>query len=119
MSTFLVEKKLTLEYLGEDYKDSYITFKVLPFRKYSEIMEKAKQIGEDNEASIKYMQEIVSENFIGGMFKGKELTQDDVAEFDGDTIVHAFQTIAGEPNPKVETPLTNSSPTAESPQPNS
>lgn len=116
MATFLVEKKISLGYLGEQYKDSYIIYSAIPFKDYEIIMTNAEKIGDDNIASIKFMQNVLTEHFISGNFQGKDLTKDDVLDFDGETIINSFKLIAGEPDPKVEQPLTSTSPTVETPQ---
>lgn len=120
----VIKKRVNLDFLGEEYKDAYLTFKSIPAVDFDEVTTKLKSIEGKEESSLTFLIEILSKYFIEGEFpedgKLTAVKKEDMGQLDALTLIECFKVFTGQSlDPKVETPLTNSSPTVESPQTNS
>lgn len=100
MTDIVIEKTVKLDFLGENYKESFIVFKALPVGKYKEYKKKIDAVGEDEDTkSIDLIISILEENFVSGkVFSGGELvelTKENIKQLDVETIVECFQKFAG------------------------
>lgn len=115
MANIVIKKKLTLEFLGKEYADSYLVFKSLPVVKYKEFTEKLKSVGkDDNVKATQVMLDTLKDSFIEGSFVGEAVQPDDLGELDGATILKCFQILTGqsadeEGNPTIDPKDENSS----------
>lgn len=117
MAEIIIKKKVTLEFLGEDYKDSYITFKSIPIGEYEDLISKVDKVEESK--SMSEIMKILETYFVEGLFDGQKLAKEDVNQFDGETILKCFETLTGQKtvegerqlDPKSENESTNSSTT--------
>jgi hypothetical protein len=107
MSKIVIKKKISLDFLGEEYKDGYLVFKSIPLRDFEQYATKAKELEGDEKASSQLIISILQENFITGMFpdeKGDlfEVKKDQLLDFDVATAVKVFSILTGQDqNPKV------------------
>lgn len=121
----VIKKRVSLEFLGEEYKDAYLTFKSIPAVDFDEIMAQLKTIEDNKEGSMTFILDMLKKYYISGEFpnddgKLADVTAEDLGGLDPNSIVKCFQIFTGqELDPKVETPLTSSSPTEAQPQENS
>lgn len=87
----VIKKRVSLEFLGKDYKDSYLTLRSIPIGEYEKIGDK----------SIK---EVVIDYFIDGEIQQGEnkvaVTKDNLLELPGEVFTHGFNVIAGTVDPK-------------------
>lgn len=110
----VIKRKVSLEFLGEDYKDSYITFKSIPVGNFQDITKKVEEIGEDNIKSIAFIVEILQKYFIEGKAGEDVLKSEDLQELDAETTIKCFEVLSGQSvDPKDEAPLTTPSPTTD------
>lgn len=118
MAEIIIKKKVTLEHLGEEYKDSFVTFKSIPIGEYEKLAKEIDAV-EDKESMNKIL-EILGSYFFEGLFDGQKLSKEDMSQFDGETILKFFETLTGQKadaegnrnlDPKSETELTSSSTT--------
>lgn len=94
MAEIIIKKKVTLEFLGEEYKNSFVTFRSIPVGEYDELI---KQIdGVEKNKSLSEIIKILENYFVEGLFEGQKVAKEDISQFDGDTIVKCFETLTGQ-----------------------
>lgn len=96
----VIKKRVSLEFIGDDYKDSYIVFKALAIKEYADLQSKAKALEEDPEKSLEFIINTVKDRFIEGSVEGKDITADDLTDFPGDVFLEFFNNIRGQLDPK-------------------
>lgn len=94
MAEIIIKKKVTLEFLGDEYKDSYITFKSIPIGEYEDLISKVDKVEESK--SMSEIMKILETYFVEGLFDGQKLVKEDVNQFDGETILKCFETLTGQ-----------------------
>lgn len=95
MADIIIKKKVTLDFLGDHYKESYITFKAIPVVEYAELIKKADE-AEDNQKSMLQIIQTLEKYFIDGIFEGQKLAVEDIKQFDGATILKSFEALTGQ-----------------------
>jgi len=105
MAKIIIKKTISLEFLGEDYKDGYLTFKTIPLKDYEQFVTQSKK--QDEAESIKLIVETLKKYFIEGKFpdgdKTVDLTVEDIEDFDVNTAITVFKYLTGqEIDPKVQ-----------------
>lgn len=98
MGKVTIEKRISLEFLGDKYKDAYLIFTAIPISEYDEILG---QKSEDTRlASVKRILKIISAHFISGEFpvngKLESITERDLSDFDEGTLAHIFEVLTGQ-----------------------
>lgn len=108
MAKLVIKKRVSLDFLGDDYKDAYLTFKGIPVKDYSKILaEMPNEESGDNAKAIELMLKCLTDYFIEGKFpndKGEleSVSAEDVADsIDQATAITCFERLVGG-NPKVE-----------------
>jgi len=94
MAEIIIKKKVSLEFLGDEYKDSFITFRSIPIGEYQELVEKIDEV-EDNK-SLSEIMKILEKYFVEGLFDGQKLAKEDINQFDGETVLKCFETLTGQ-----------------------
>lgn len=94
MADIIIKKKVTLEFLGDDYKDSFVTFRSIPVGEFNELIKGLETVN-DNE-SLPEIINILEKYFVEGLFDGQKLSEDDIKQFDGETIIKCFETLTGQ-----------------------
>lgn len=95
MAEIIIKKKVTLEFLGEEYKDSYITFKSIPIGEYADLASKIDD-EPDNKKAMAFILSILEKYFYEGLFDGQKLAKEDIKQFDGSTVLICFETLTGQ-----------------------
>jgi len=96
-----IEKRITLEFLGEEYADSYIRVAAIPMREVEELMDRIDAVkgSGDNKEAMKFMVDIVAERFITGEIKQGEktevLTADDMLDMPGEFFLNVIERLSG------------------------
>lgn len=105
MTKFYIKHKVSLGFLGKEYKDAYLTFKTLPVSQYEDFFKKAENL--TNLEATKVAMEVVKERFIEGKFITEDnelvdVTADDLSSFlDEGTLNYCYLSILGQkPDPK-------------------
>lgn len=107
MGKIVIKRKVSLDFIGEEYKDAYIVFRAIPVKDYAEIMKQMPKDGEDNTKSLTIMLEMLQKYFVEGKFPDEnnqlvDLEAKDVTELDRDSAITCFQRVVGQdPDPKV------------------
>ena len=118
----VIKKRVSLDFLGEDYKDAYLVFQSIPAGDFDELLPQLKNPKEGDDNSSKLLLDLLKKYFIKGEFpdddgKLSTVESDDLTGLDLTSLVKCFQLFTGqELDPKVETPLTSISATVDTPQ---
>lgn len=115
----VIKKRVNLDFLGEEYKGSYLEFQALPLKDYGELITELEKVESDKTQSIPFMLQTLKKYFLGGKVQDEEVSADDLDEFDRDTAINCFETLTGTLDPKGDGLSTMPSSTEVQPQPNS
>ncbi len=101
----VIRKKVTLEFLGDEYKDAYLVFKAIPIGDLQKIQDKMPtENDKDTSKAIPVMLEVLKDYFQDGKFpneKGEleDVTKEDLDNLDANSAVKCFQGLSGvDPN---------------------
>lgn len=94
MADIIIKKRVDLGFLGEDYKDSYITFRSIPVSEYEDLVKQVDSVEESK--SLPEIIKILEKYFVDGLFEGQKLAKDDIKQFDGETTIKFFETLTGQ-----------------------
>jgi hypothetical protein len=98
--SIVIKRRVSLEFLGEDYKDSYLVFKSIALREYDALQIAAKEVEKDETKSISFIQEQLLTRFIEGKIDNQTVTPDDLLDLPVDVILECFNQIRGNLSPK-------------------
>lgn len=105
MSEFYIKKKISLDFLGEEYKEAYLMFKSIPVKLYDKIFKDAKN--KNNLEAAKAAMIILKERFIEGQFPDEDgkligVKVEDLDDIvDETTLNNCYLTLIGQsPDPK-------------------
>lgn len=106
MGKIVIKKKVSLDFIGEDYKEAYLLFTTMSIAEYEEHVKRVDTKDEKITIKpIKMILETLQNKFIGGKFPqdGKlvDLEAADLADIDPDNIVSIFALYTGQELPKV------------------
>lgn len=99
-------KRISLDFLGETYSDSYLEFNSIALKEYNELRIKSQEIDKkgDDTASFDFLVEQISSRFVGGKIKQGDslvdVTKDDILDLPGDVILTCIKQLMGETDPK-------------------
>lgn len=117
----VIKKRVDLDFLGEDYKEAYLVFQSIPAGDFDNVIKELDSVegNKDGAGSITFILKVLKDYFIVGKFPDdnglQDVSKEDLDGLDPSTLTKCFQVFTGtEIDPKVETPLTSSSPTVES-----
>lgn len=105
MSKIVIKKTVSLEFLGEQYKDAYLEFSSIPLKEYNRYVSMIKEADEAKSAQL--VIDTLTEHFIGGKFPDEDgklfdLEKDDINEFDLGVAIQSFKILTGQDqDPKV------------------
>lgn len=110
----VIRKKVSLDFLGEEYKDAYLVFKSIPLKDYQKILDEIPDATggkEDNKKALNLIVNYLGEYFVSGKFpddKGElqDVAAEDITDLDAETAITCFQTLMGQRiDPKSEAEL--------------
>lgn len=103
MAKIVIKKRVSLEFLGDEYKDSHLTFKSMSLKEYEKLLEAGEELS--NKDALLQTIKILKDHFIEGKFMGEDVTSDDLDDFDIGTLVTCLEYFTGQKlDPKVELP---------------
>lgn len=111
MAEIIIKKKVTLEFLGEDYEDSYLVFRSISIQEFPALMKKVEAASDDNVKSLSAMIDMLQDHFVEGIFDKQKVSQDDLGKFDAETIIKCFELLTGQADPKDNSESTTTSTT--------
>lgn len=95
MANIVIKRKVTLDFLGEEYKDSYLVFKAVPVVAYNDLIAEIDSVSGNQESMVEIIK-ILEEYFVDGVFDNEKVLKEDIKQFDGDTILKCFETLTGQ-----------------------
>lgn len=100
-----IKKRISLDFLGDEYKEAYLEFTSVPIREYQKLLADSRKTADDPVKSVEFMANFLSDRFVGGKFPQdgelKDVVKDQLTEFDAEVFLRAFQTLTGQIDPKV------------------
>lgn len=99
----VIKKRVSLDFLGEEYKEAYLVFRAMPISDFEQFQKDALEM--PDEKAIGFLLDKLKANFLSGKFPGEDGLEDikseDLDQFDAETITKAFQAYTGvNPDPK-------------------
>ena len=101
MSKLVIRKRVTLEFLGDEYKDAYIDFRSVPVGDFDELTKSIEKADKENKANQEILS-ILKKYYLGGKFpneKGELESLDSKEELDGlnaDALIECFGKMTGQ-----------------------
>jgi len=100
MNKIVIKKRISLDFLGEDYKEAYLEFKAIPMSKYQDYIERS-EVNKDAKTAIPFIIDTLKDLFISGKFpdeKGElfDLTKEDIGELDIEATIRPFKILTGQ-----------------------
>lgn len=120
----VIKKRVSLEFLGDEYKEAYLVFKSIPAIDYDSVIVELNKFQENQGQSLTFLIELLQKYFLDGKFpdddgKLEPVVSSDLGQLDPNTIIKCFQVFTGqELDPKVEMPLSTPSSTEPNPPEN-
>lgn len=102
----VIKKRISFEFLGDEYKNGYITFKSMPVSEYEGYLAELDKTKEDQQASLKLLLATLVKYFVEGKFPNDKgelevFTAEEINQFDGPTLLNVFAEFSGQQLPKV------------------
>ena len=97
-----INKKIGLEFLGEDYAESFVVLTAIPLKEYDEIGKQTEAIQkkENNKEAMEFMVNLIKDRFVSGSINQDgemvAITKDDLDEFPGEFFLNAIQKLSGQ-----------------------
>lgn len=95
MANIIIKRKVMLDFLGDEYKDSYLVFKAVPVVAYNNLIARIDSVS-GNQESMTEIIKILEEYFVDGVFNNEKVLKEDIKQFDGDTMLRCFETLTGQ-----------------------
>lgn len=96
----VIKKTISLEFLGDEYKDGYVTFKSLSVGEVNNLIDQINPDEQDNKKAVGIMLKVLEDSFIKGEFVDGEdrkvLTKDDLKDFDMESVTKFFTVLTGQ-----------------------
>lgn len=97
-----IEKRISLDFLGEGYSDSYVVMQAIPMKDYEAIQTKTEAIQEsgDNHAAMKFMVDLLADRLIRGEIaqdgKLQPITAEDLPDMPGEFFMGVMERMTGQ-----------------------
>lgn len=98
----VIKKRISLDFLGEDYKEAYLVFRGIGLKEFEDYIKKGNELDQDSGAgSFKLLSDTLASHFISGEVpneKGElaEVFKNEISELDIDTALKVFQLLTGQ-----------------------
>lgn len=98
-----ITKRVSLDFLGEEYGESYIIFNAIKVREFDEIQDKINSFNDDERKSFGYIKEQVAERFVSGKVfqagKLQDITAEDLPDLPLDAFISCYKAMIGDISP--------------------
>lgn len=116
MSRIVIKKRVSFEFLGDEYKDCYADFQKIPVGDFEGIQEELKEIEKIKGSSYNFVLGVLKKYFQSGKFlvndKLEEIQKEDLEGLDTESVINCFQVMTGQQiDPKAESPSPTPLPT--------
>lgn len=103
MADIIIKKRVSLDFLGEDYANSYIVFKSLPIEEYQKVQDEVEKIPKGG--FTKYLVDFLKDRLIEGKLDQDggqtDITKENIGQLDFDAISVCYKHLTGQIDPKV------------------
>lgn len=108
----VIRKRVSLDFLGEEYKDAYLDFQSIPISDVDALTTGVVE-AEKEKRSGAFILETLQKYFLGGSFPDMDkVTKEDLVGLDQQSVIRAFAIFTGQDiDPKAQTPSVSSSST--------
>lgn len=102
MSKLVIRKRVTLEFLGDEYKEAFIDFKSVPVGDYDKLIESVKAGQDDNKKANKIILGILKQYYISGQFPNEDGvlenldSEDELENLDREALLQCFGKMTGQ-----------------------
>lgn len=100
MASLKIEKRISLGFLGDKYKEDYFLFNAMPVREFKTVSKSLEAVEKDNEKSLDVLVQLLKDKFAGGKFAGEDLTKENIDDLDLPAITKIFVVLTGQDDPK-------------------
>lgn len=94
MAKIVIKKRVSLDFLGDEYKESYLTFQSMSIAEYQKLL--GEMTDTDNVKSLKLTLDILKRHFLEGKFLDEIVTAEDLDQFDVQTLVSCLEIFTGQ-----------------------
>lgn len=95
-----INKKITLEFLGEEYADSYVNMSAIPLKDYDEMVKQSEAVKDDNKKAMEYMVKLVQDRFQSGSIKQGDdmvdMSKEDISDMPGEFFLNVIRKLSGQ-----------------------
>lgn len=114
MSKIVIKKRVSFDFLGEEYKDSYVDFQRIPVSDFEAIQKEMEEVKKNKLSSFSVVLGVIKKYFISGKFinddKLEDISAEDLEGLDAESVLRCFSLMTGqEIDPKAQAPLTSQS----------
>lgn len=107
MSRIVIKKRVSLDFLGDEQKESYLLFKAISLSDYEKLVKEVDT--SDEQKALDLIKKILSQQFIEGKYSDTdgqfEVKVEELTEFDMTTILKIFNDLMGRDlNPNLDQP---------------
>lgn len=98
----VIKKRVSLDFIGEEYKDSYLVFSAIASKDFPPIQKKLKQMqtDKDDDGALSFITAQLVERFIEGEISDEALKAADIEDLPLDVLSECFQQTLGQISPK-------------------
>lgn len=106
MADIVIRKRISFDFLGDEYKNGYVVFRSLSYDENVALIEAAKGARNDKE-SLEFIIKTLKERFIEGQWivgdsEPQDIEEKDIGKLSNDAILECFERIVGSKlDPKV------------------
>lgn len=93
----VIKRRVSLDFLGDDYKEAYINFRAIPTKDFPPLTEKINKLDEtDNTKSTEFILQILNDYFLDGKDQeGNDLAKEDLGVLDPPSVIRCFEGLTG------------------------
>jgi len=100
MSRIVIKRKISLDFIGEDYKDCYLEFKTIPMKEYEKYVQQASE-NKDEKKAIEFITKTLQDLYISGKFIDEknelfDVKAEELGDFDMNVMITVFKTLTGQ-----------------------
>lgn len=93
----VIKKKVTFDFLGEEYKDAYLIFQSIPLRDFEELIKSIQTVESDDTKAAQFMLDALKKYFVEGKFPDMDtVVKEDLEGLDPQSVIHCFQLFTGQ-----------------------
>lgn len=101
--SIVVTKRLSLEFLGEEYKEGYLNLRSISLKEYSDLKGDIDKLEDDGDKALDYIKRLILDRFVSGSIpQGKEtteITKENIEDLPAEVFIEAMSVLSGKISP--------------------